>query len=111
MYPVSEAFLQAVQENTRNYFWDGLITTRQGVEYPFDEEMIVKGSGSIKQQCCGSTEIEIGSVYAAVLDISLFMEADRYSLEDATVELWFSLKLANGNYERIPMGVFEVSEA
>lgn len=111
MYPVSEAFLQAVQENTRNYFWDGLITTRQGVEYPFDEEMIVKGSGSIKQQCCGSTEIEIGSVYAAELDISLFMEADRYSLEDATVELWFSLKLANGNYERIPMGVFEVSEA
>ena len=27
MYPVSEAFLQAVQGNTRKYHWSGKITT------------------------------------------------------------------------------------
>ena len=27
MYPVSEAFLAAVQENVRKYFWTGRITT------------------------------------------------------------------------------------
>jgi len=30
MYPVSEAFLQAVQENTRKYYWTGKITTKAG---------------------------------------------------------------------------------
>ena len=33
MYPVSEAFLQAVQGNTRKYYWTGKITTAGGVEY------------------------------------------------------------------------------
>ena len=44
MYPVSEAFLQAVQGNTRKYYWTGKITTTGGVVYPFDQEDIVKGS-------------------------------------------------------------------
>ncbi len=35
MYPVSEAFLRAVQENTRNYCWTGQITTKGGAVYPF----------------------------------------------------------------------------
>ena len=32
MYPVSEEFLQAVQGNTRKYYWSGKITTAGGVE-------------------------------------------------------------------------------
>ena len=57
MYPVSEAFLQAVQENTRNIYWTGKITTVAGVEYSFTQEDIVKGSGYITAQCCGNSEI------------------------------------------------------
>ena len=64
MYPVSEAFLQAVQGNTRKYYWTGKITTAGGVEYLFDQEDIVKGSGYITAQCCGNSEIELGAVYA-----------------------------------------------
>ena len=71
MYPVSEAFLQAVQGNTRKYYWTGKITTASGVEYPFDQEDIVKGSGYITAQCCGNSEIELGAVYAAEMGISL----------------------------------------
>ena len=65
MYPVSEAFLRAVQENTRRYYWTGKITTKGGAVYPFGYEDIVKGSGYISAQCCGSAEIELGTVYAA----------------------------------------------
>ena len=54
MYPVSEAFLQAVQGNTRKYYWTGKITTAEGVEYPFTQEDIVKGTGYITAQCCGN---------------------------------------------------------
>ena len=85
MYPVSEAFLQAVQENTRRYHWTGRITTKAGVVYEFGNEDIVKGSGYISSQCCGSTEMELGTVYAAEMGITLLSEIDRYSLEDALV--------------------------
>lgn len=111
MYPVSEAFLQAVQENTREYYWTGKITTKAGKEYPFGYRDIVKGSGYITAQCCGSTELEIGTVYAAEMGITLFSQIDRYTLEDAKVELSCHFRLPDGNFEEIPMGIFEVSEA
>ncbi len=111
MYPVSEEFLSAVQENTRNFYWTGRITTKAGVVHEFGNGDIVKGSGYITGQCCGSTEIEIGTVYAAEMGITLFSEIDRYTLEDAKVELFYHLRLGNGSFEEVPMGIFEVSEA
>ena len=129
MYPVSNAFLEAVKANTRKYYWTGRITTTAGTVYNFDQEDMVKGSGYITSQCCGSTEIELGTVYAAEMGISLFSEINRYTLEDAIVELFYHLKISNsrsstdldpnydqsieadGIYETIPMGIFEVSEA
>ena len=111
MYPVSETFLSAVQENTRRYYWTGRITTKTGVVHEFSEKEIVKGSGYISSQCCGNTEMELGTVYAAEMGITLFLSVDRYSLEGATVELFYHLCLADETYESIPMGVYEVSEA
>ncbi len=129
MYPVSSAFLQAVQENTRKYYWTGKITTTAGTVYNFGAEDIVKGSGYISSQCCGSTEIELGTVYSAEMGITLLSEINRYTLEDALVELFFHLRVStstddedvdedydqavesDGIYEKIPMGIFEVSEA
>ena len=69
MYPVSEAFLQAVQENTRRYHWTGRITTKKSGVYGADD--IVKGSGYISSQCCGNTEIELGTVYSSEMGITL----------------------------------------
>ena len=111
MYPVSNAFLTAVKDKTRKYYWTGRITTAAGTVYNFTQEDIVKGSGSITSQCCGNAEIELGTVYASELDISLFSTIDRYTLEDAIVEMFYHLQLADESYETIPMGIFEVSEA
>ena len=65
MYPVSNAFLEAVKANNRKNYWTGRITTTAGTVYEFDQDDMVKGSGYITSQCCGSTEIELGTVYAA----------------------------------------------
>lgn len=111
MYPVSAAFLEAVKQNTRRYYWTGKITTKAGVAYEFGQQDIVKGSGYISAQCCGSTEIELGTVYAAEMGISLFSQIDRYTLEDAKIELFYHLRLADDSFEEVPMGIFEVSEA
>ena len=111
MYPVSEAFLRAVQENTRRYYWTGRITTKGGAVYPFGYEDIVKGSGYILAQCCGSAEIELGTVYAAEMGVTLFSQVDRYTLDGAKVELFYHLRVEGGGFEEVPMGIFEVSEA
>ena len=111
MYQVNDAFLQTVQENTRSYYWTGKITTTKGTVYEFEPKDIVKGSGYISSQCCGSTEIELGTVYAAELGITLFTDIDRYTLEDARIEITYHLKLSDGTEETVPMGIFEVSEA
>lgn len=111
MYSVSEAFLKAVQSNSRRYYWTGRITTKSGTVYSFGYEDIVKGSGYISRQCCGTAEIELGTVYAAEMGITLFSQIDRYTLEKAKLELFYHLRLADGTYEELPMGIFEVSEA
>lgn len=108
---MSDAFLQAVQENTRRYYWTGRITTKKGVMHEFGPGNIVKGSGYISAQCCGGTEIELGTVYSAEMGITLLSSIDRYTLEDALVELFYHLRLSDGTYEEVPMGLFEVSEA
>lgn len=111
MYPVSNAFMAAVESNARKYYWHGTIDTIGGRHYTFTEDDIVKGSGYITRQCCGSNEIELGTVYSAEMGITLFSDIDRYTLEDAVVKLYFTLELADGSEETIPMGIFEVSEA
>ena len=111
MYPVSEAFLRAVQENTRRYYWTGRITIKSGAVYLFGYEDIVKGSGYVSAQCCGSAEIELGTVYAAEMGVTLFSQIDRYTLDGARVELSYHLRVADGSFEEVPMGIFEVSEA
>ncbi len=111
MFPVSEDFLREIQENTRQYYWTGSILTTQNVVYDFTGEDIVKGSGYISRQCAGNSELEIGSVYASELALTLIIDVDRYTIYDAEVTMYFHLILDDGTEERIPMGIFEVSEA
>lgn len=111
MYPVSNDFLLAIQENARKYYWTGKITTVGGIAYEFGYQDIIKGSGYLSNQCCGSTEIELGTVYAAEMGITLISQIDRYTLENAKLELFYHLLLPDGSYEQLPMGIFEISEA
>lgn len=111
MYPVSDAFLKEIDSNSRKYYWTGTITTKSRVTYDFTNEDIVKGSGYITRSCCGSSEIELGSVYAAELGITLYTDIDRYTLDGAEVKLFFHLILPDGRIETVPMGIYEVTEA
>ena len=111
MYPVSDKFMEEVQKNTRTFYWTGSIVTKNHQTYPFGNDDIVKGSGYITRQCCGSTEIELGTVYAAEMGISLYSDVDRYTLDGAEIRLSFHLVYGDETEEEVPMGVFEVSEA
>ena len=93
MYPVSDAFLMAVRSNTRKYFWKGTIVTRGGMTYEFGAKEIVKGSGYISRQYCGSTEIELGTVYAAEMGITLLSDigSDKAIIDMDKVEYYISI--------------------
>lgn len=134
MYSVSDQYKTAIRSHSRKFDWYGTITTTAGKVYHFTTKDIVKGSGSITRSCSGSTSLELGSVYAAELDISLFLDVDRYSMYDAEIDLYFAYKHRvmrvwddlrektwgslstlpwNGGYnpEAIPMGKFVIAEA
>lgn len=134
MYEVSEKYKEAIRSQSRKFKWYGTITTPTGKVYHFTEKDIVKGSGTLTRSCSGSTSLEMGSVYAAELDISLFLNVDRYSLYDAVIDLYFGfqhriMRIWNDlrdytwdslrdrhwgdRYEEelIPMGRFVISEA
>ena len=111
MYPVSDKFMDAVQKNTRTFYWTGSITTKTNQTYEFGNDDIVKGSGYINRRCCGNTEIELGTVYAAEMGISLYLDIDRYTLEEAEIRLSFHLVYEDETEEEVPMGVFYVAEA
>ena len=99
MYAVGEAFREAIKESSRNYYYTGSIFTKDGKEYPFTNNDIVKGSGYLTSQCSGNTEIELGTVYASELGITLYSDIDRYSLQGGTISLMVHLQLKDGSYE------------
>lgn len=111
MYPVSNAFLQKIRENTREYYWTGTIITTHGTRYTFQNADILKGSVYINHKSCSADEMEIGSVNAAEMKITLFNNIDRYTLMDAEVRLTYHLRIDENTVEDVPMGVFIVTEA
>ena len=134
MYEVSQEYKDAIRKQTRKFEWYGTITAKNGRVYHFTNKDIVKGSGTLTRSCAGSTALELGSVYAAELDISLYLDVDRYSLYDAEIDLsfvcrhhvkniwnnlrgftWSSRRSTTwndrGSVETIPMGKFVISEA
>ena len=134
MYEVSEKYREAIRGRSRKFEWYGTITTTAGKIYRFTSKDIVKGSGTLTRSCAGSTSLELGSVYSAELVISLFLDADRYSLYDAVIDLFFVCQhrgtrrwndLRSDSWgaiaatpwnvvytpETVPMGRFVISEA
>ena len=111
MYNVSEAYRTAIRKNTRKYAWSGVLTAADGKTYPFVQKDIVAGSGTLTRSCSGDKDLELGSVYASELDISLFTPVDRYTLYGGSITLAFTLTLEGGGTETVPVGVFTIWEA
>ncbi|MEJ8752522.1 hypothetical protein WKS98_07850 [Lagierella sp. ICN-221743] len=111
MYLTSNEYKTAIKKNSRKFYWTGNIILKDETIIPFTNKDILKGSGYIHRSCSGSSELEIGTVYAGEFGISLFSDIDRYSLEDSKLELFYHQELENKKIETIPMGIFDVTEA
>lgn len=111
MYRTTARFQSEINQPSRTFSWSGRITLRNGQKHEFTDKDILKGTGYIQRACSGSSELEIGSVYASEFGMSLFTSIDRYMLEGASLSLNYHLHYEDGRQEQVPMGIFEVTEA
>ena len=111
MYPTSNEYKTVIKKNSRKFYWTGNIILKDETIIPFTNKDILKGSGYIHRSCSGSSELEIGTVYAGEFGISLFSDINRYSLEDSKLELFYHQELESKKIETIQMGIFDVTEA
>lgn len=111
MYPVSEAYLEAIQQRSVETRWYGYIRTKTGMNYYYDISSIVEGTGKVTRQICTGTDIKIGTTCSAQLDIGLHMaHLDRYALFESEVTLFYQLRTSGNTWETVPLGVFTVTE-
>lgn len=107
MYPVSDAYKEAMKKDVQSYRMRGSIGKTE-----FADKNILTGSFSISNQCSDTTQVQIGQVYTAELKATfLSLESERYALKDAEIRPSFGMRLATREYEDIPLGIFTISEA
>lgn len=107
MYAVSEAYREAMHDKVQTFRMTGTAGSRS-----FTDENILKGSFSVTNQCSGADAVEIGQVYIGELNATFMdMGISRYQWLGLEISPSLGLKLADGSFEDVPLGVFTVSEA
>lgn len=111
MYPVSDAYLEKIKDDSIAVDWRGTLTTKNNLHYDFDSESIVGGTLSITHEISSDSSVELGTAYTSEIKISLYMQLDRYILYDGTIQIEFGLELGDGTYEWIPSNTYYITEA
>lgn len=107
MYGVSEAYKEAMKLPVQHHTLKGMIG-----EHSFTDKNILAGSFSITNQCCGNDSVEIGQVYIGELNATfLNVPLGRYQWKGQEIIPEFGLRLADGTYEYIPLGVYTIDTA
>lgn len=108
MYDVSQKYVEAMKRPVQRHRIKGTVG---GIA--FTENHILSGSFTITGQCSDTTNVQIGQVYTNELKITLMksLHLSRYSIMGSEIIPYFGLRLDNGDYEYIPLGVFTVSSA
>ncbi len=112
MYDISSAYIEAVQASTRT---DAIViemyTEDLVLSCTLTDEDIESGTVSVARQCVNNTYFEWGAVYSSSLSfqtrsssVSVFSVCGMYC------KVYYKIKLANGSWETVPVGVFRVSE-
>ena len=113
MYNVSNAYKVAMAKPVQQGKLSGTIASAKGSwSVDYTENNIEKGSFSLTNQCSGNDNVEIGTVYTAELDcVFLDVGIERYQWLDAVLTPSHSLRLGDGTYEAVPLGVYIIKEA
>lgn len=110
MYSTSELYKSALTSGFLDTNITGKITLSNGKIIEFEEKDIVPGTLSFDNKSVNGNDFSFGGIYVGELKVDLFKQIDRYSLNNAKVEISYFLK-CDGDVQEIPLGVFYVHEA
>lgn len=106
MYPVSNAYRAAMKAPSQQFRVTGTIG-----EQSFSDVNILAGSFNITNQCSDGSDIMIGQVYSAELNITLRgLGFTRYSIKSQQICPSFGMLVGPDTWEDIPLGVFNPVE-
>ena len=108
MFEVSEAYKLAVADSHRKSKIRAEIKSSSS-SFQIDDSDIIKDTVYVANQCTNGNEYEYGCTYAGECGITIKSDADRYSLYDAELKLFWSLWTGEA-WEEIPLGVYYISE-
>lgn len=111
MYPVSEAYREAMRAAVRTDRLRGSLTLPDGQQLDFTDADVMSGSVTLDEQCVSGQELAYGCVYLGQAALQLKTELDRYRLYGAKLALWYGVQLPGGGWEEVPLGVYTVAEA
>ena len=114
MYYPENGYIEAIEGRNLRKEWRGSILLKSGSTISFDKTKLKEGTGDLTLQCSSSSAIEIGTVYAGVLNLQFKnLNADRYALIDSTITLYIDI-IQIGETETvytIPMGKYIIKES
>jgi hypothetical protein len=116
MYPVSEAYKNAIAQNERNVRITGTITLKDESIINITDADIVLGSLYVSEQCVSGEDIEVGNVYASELGLELTSPPlNPYSLDGARIIINYGINVEpdpeeDPAWEYVPLGYFYVTE-
>lgn len=108
MYNVSNKYILAMQEPT--------IQSKLRIvldEEELTESHILAGSFSISNQCTDTSNVVLGSVYIAELEVTFLRNVSvaRNYWIGKTIKPYYQLKVDEDEWEEVPLGVYTISEA
>lgn len=106
MYPVSDAFKNAIKEPVIEYGIIGQIGNTQ-----FTEDNVIAGSMTVSNQCTDTNDIVLGSAYVGQLTATFTgIQLNRYDWLDKVVSFAIRVQLPNNQHEDVPMGYYTIKE-
>lgn len=126
MVNVSNEYLEKINSSSKQVYWYGKVTLKNGIEYDFDSSNLAQGQTSIRHELSAS-KFGIGGTCSAELKISFMLDYDedndlyslngievnRYDFYEAEITLTFRLYLDDEDdtlFEDVELGSFTVSE-
>lgn len=89
MYYPENGYIEAIEGRNLRKEWHGSILLKSGSTISFDKTKLKEETGDLTLQCSSSSAIEIGTVYAGVLNLQFKnLNVDRYALIDGTITLY-----------------------
>lgn len=111
MYNVSAEYLSAVRALSRTDRLTGILELANGTSIELKDNKIFERTLELVHDVISGEELEFGTAMLKQLSFSLRTHQERYVFYDARITPYYGVKLADGTWFDVPLGVFEVAEA